>query len=118
MDREELKRRPKAFAVRIIKMTESLPRTRATDIIARQVLRSASSVGANYRVACRARSHREFVAKSGIVTEEADETMYWLELLVETELMPESRLKDLIQEANELTAIFTATYHSARKNRQ
>jgi len=118
MDSEELKRRTKAFAVRIVKMTEAIPKTRAADIIARQVLRSATSVGANYRAACRARSHREFTAKIGIVTEEADETLYWLELLVETNIMSETLLKNLIQEADELTAIFTATAHTARQNRE
>jgi len=117
VDREELKARTKAFAVRVVKMTEALPRTRAADIIARQVIRSATSVGANYRAACRGRSHREFTAKIGVVVEEADESLYWLEMLVETDLMSEAKLKNLLQEANELTAIFTATSHTARKNR-
>jgi four helix bundle protein len=117
VDREELKQRTKAFAVRVVKMTEALPRTRAGDIVARQLLRSATAVGANYRAACRARSHREFTAKIGIVVEEADESLYWLEILVETELMQEARLKALIQEADELTAIFTATSYTARQNR-
>ena len=118
MDSEELKKRTKAFAVRIVKMTETIPKTRASDIIARQILRSATSVGANYRAACRARSHREFTSKIGIVTEEADETLYWLELLVETGIMSETLLKSLIQEADELTAIFTASAHTARQNRK
>ena len=114
MDREELKRRTKAFAV---KMTEALPRTRAANIVAWQLLRSATSVGANYRAACRARSHREFTARIGVMEEEADESLYWLETLVETEMMKETRLQALIQEANELTAIFTATSYTARQNR-
>ena len=117
MDREELKRRTKAFAVRVVKMTEALPKGRAANIIGRQVLRSATSVGANYRAACRARSHREFTARMGVVEEEADESLYWLELLVETGLMDASRLSALIQEADELTAIFTASSHTARQNR-
>ena len=117
MDREELKRRTKAFAVRVVKMTEAMPRGRASDIIARQVLRSATSVGANYRAACRARSHREYTARIGVVEEEADETLYWLELLVETEIMSEAKMKELIREADELTAIFTASSHTARQNR-
>ncbi len=117
MDSEELKARTKAFAVRVVKMTEALPPTRAADMVSRQLLRSATSVGANYRAACRARSHREFVAKIGVVTEEADESLYWLEILVEAEIMPEARLKSLIQEANELTAIFTASSYTARQNR-
>jgi four helix bundle protein len=117
MDSEELKARTKAFAVRIVKMTEVLPPTRAADMVARQLIRSATSVGANYRAACRARSHREFIAKIGVVTEEADESLYWLEILVEAEILPEARLKNLIQEANELTAIFTASSYTARQNR-
>jgi four helix bundle protein len=87
---EELKRRTRVFAVRVVKMTEALPNRRAADIIARQ--RSTTAVGANYRAACRARSHREFAAKIGVVEEEADETLYRLELLVETALMDEARL--------------------------
>lgn len=117
MNREELKARTKAFAVRVVKMTEALPRTRAADIVARQVIRSATSVGANYRAACRGRSHREFTAKIGVVAEEADESLYWLEMLVETGLMSKAKLENLIQEADELTAIFTASSHTARKNR-
>ena len=117
MNREELKARTKAFAVRVVKMTEALPKTRAADIIARQVIRSATSVGANYRAACRGRSHREFTAKIGVVAEEADESLYWLEILVETGLMPAARLEDLIKEVDELTAIFTAASHTARQNR-
>ena len=98
-------------------MAEALPKTRAADIVARQVIRSATSVGANYRAACRARSHREFTAKIGVATEEADESLYWLEILVETGLMSKAKLENLIQEANELTAIFTAASYTARKNR-
>ncbi|MBN2393498.1 MAG: four helix bundle protein [Anaerolineae bacterium] len=116
MDREELKLRTKVFAVRIVKMAEALPRTRAADIIARQILRSATSVGANYRAACRSRSHKEFVARIAIVEEEADETLYWLEILVEASIMPDTKLGDLIQEARELTAIFTATRYTASQN--
>ena len=117
MDREELKARTTAFAVRVVKMTEALPRTRVADIVARQLIRSATSVGANYRAACRARSHREFTVKIGVVTEEADESLYWLEMLVETDLMSEAKLQNLIREADELTAIFTAAGHTARQKR-
>ena len=81
------------------------------------MIRSATSVGANYRAACRARSHREFTAKIGVVTEEADESLYWLEMLVETDLMSEAKLQNLIQEADELTAIFTVASHTARQKR-
>ena len=116
MDSEELKARTKAFAVRIVKMTEALPPTRAAEIVARQLIRSATSVGANYRAACRARSRREFASKIGIVTEEADESLYWLEILVEADIMSEPRLANLIREANELTAIFAASSYTARQN--
>jgi four helix bundle protein len=118
VDQAELKRRTKAFAVRVVKMTDALPRGRAADIIARQLLRAATAVGANYRASCRARSHREFVARIGVVEEEADESLYWLELLVEADLMPRSKLSALIQEARELTAIFTKSSQTARKNRR
>ena len=118
MDREELKKRTKAFAVRVVKMTEAMPNGRASNIIARQVLRSATSVGANYRAACRSRSHREYTARIGVVEEEADESLYWLELLVETGIMDKSRLSALIKEADELTAIFTASSYTARQNRK
>ena len=97
-------------------MTETLPPGRASDIVARQLIRAATSVGANYRAACRARSHREFTARVGIVTEEADETLYWLEILVETGLASSAQLQTLHQEADELTAIFTAITHTARQN--
>ncbi len=116
MDQAELKRRTKAFAVRVVQMTETLPKGRAADIMARQIIRSATSVGANYRAACRGRSHRDFTAKIGVVEEEADETLYWLELIAETALLPEASLSDLRQEANELTAIFTAIGQTARRN--
>jgi four helix bundle protein len=115
VDAEALKARTKTFAVRVIRMNAALPRNRAADIIARQVLRSATSVGANYRATCRSRSHREFVAKLGVVVEEVDETLYWLELLIEADLVPEARLAELIQEARELTAIFTAAHKTARE---
>lgn len=118
MDQDELKKRTKAFAVRIVKMTEALPHKRAADIVARQLLRSATSVGANYRAACRARSHREFTARMGVVEEEADESLYWLELLVDADLMPESQLGALLQEAHELTAIFTSSSQTARENQE
>lgn len=117
MDKEELKRRTKAFAVRVVKMTEALPSTRIADIIARQIIRSATSVGANYRAACRARSQADFISKIGIVEEEADETLYWLQMIVETGLLPETRLTELLREADELVAIFTSSGRTARTSR-
>lgn len=119
MTPQEMKARTKKFAVRVIKMTDTLPDKRAANIIANQLIRSASSVGANYRAALRARSQADFISKIGITTEEADEFEYWMELLVDCEIVKPERMTDLLQEANALVAIFTATSkttksHSAR----
>lgn len=84
-------------------------------VIGKQLLRAGTSVGANYRAACRARSRVEFVAKLGIVVEEADETIYWLELLADGDIVPQERLAELMREARELTAIFTAAQHTTRR---
>jgi four helix bundle protein len=86
--------------------------------LGKQILRSGTSVGANYRSACRGRSEADFIAKMGIVEEEADETMYWLELLIESQIVKPELLADLYKEATELTAIFTASTRTARKNKQ
>jgi len=117
MDKEDLKRRTKQFALRVIRLVEALPRTRTAQVIGNQLLRSATSVAANYRAACRARSQADFVHKLGIVEEEADESLFWLEMVVETELMPAARVEDLIKEADELTAIFVASRKTAKKKR-
>ena len=114
MTNEELKARTQAFALRIIKLVATLPRQGASGVIARQILRSGTSVGANYRAACRARSRADFVAKLAIVEEEADETLYWLELLVKGSLVKAEKLQPLMKEADELVAIITA----ARKTTQ
>jgi len=106
MNQEELKQRTKDFALRIIRLVEALPKTILGRTIANQIIRSGTSVAANYRAACRARSKSEFAAKLGIVVEEADETAFWLELIIETGILPEGRIKQLLNEANELTAIF------------
>jgi four helix bundle protein len=110
---EELRKRTKAFANRIIKLFTALPRTTLAQVIGKQVLRSGTSIGANYRAACRARSRPEFVSKLGIVVEEADETIYWPELLGENDVVPPRRLEPLLSEAHELTAIFTAARHTS-----
>ncbi len=113
----DLKDRTKAFALKVIAMADALRGKRSADIIARQIIRSATSVGANYRAACRAQTHAEFVAKVHDVQEEADETQYWLELLHESGSIGDQAFKELIRESSELTAIFTASYTTARKNR-
>jgi four helix bundle protein len=116
MDSDELKKRTKQFALRIIRLVEALPSNQIGRVIGNQLMRSATSVGANYRAACRGRSKAEFLAKIGIVIEEADEALYWMELIVEANLLPDERLTDLMQEADELIAIMTASAITARKN--
>jgi len=112
----EMKKRTKQFALRTIQLCDTLPESRAGRVIANQLLRCSTSVGANYRAACRARSGLDFVNKLGIALEEADESAYWLELIVEANLMPESRVSGLLQEANELTAILNASHKTANQN--
>ena len=102
MDEQGFKARTKQLALRIINLVESLPKNRIADVISRQILRSATSGGTNYRAACRAKSTADMIAKLSIVEEEADETLYWLELLVEANLIPETRLAPLMQETNEI----------------
>ena len=114
MNREEMKRRTKEFALRIIRLVEALPRSRTAEVIGRQLLRAATSVGANYRAACRARSNAEFIAKLGVVEEESDECLYWLELIVESGLVKRERVADLVQEADEITAIIVSSIQTAR----
>ena len=113
----DLKVRTRSFALRISKTVDALPNTRSANVIGQQLLRSGTSVGANYRAACRGRSTAEFVAKLGIVEEEADECGYWLELLVDSGLMTKSQLGDLMKEADELVAITVASIKTARKRR-
>lgn len=115
MDAEELKRRTKAFSLRIIRLVESLPNTATARVIGNQPLRAGTSVGANYRAACRARSQADFISKIGVVEEEADESAYWLELLIEAGILPADKLKNLLTEANELTAIFAASGRTAKQ---
>ncbi len=111
-----LKDRTKRFGVDLVKFVNTLPKGRAADIIGRQLIRSATSVGANYRAACRGRSKAEFIAKLGICIEEADETQYWLEVLSDADLVQAQQVVKLMEEANELTAILTASVKTARKN--
>lgn len=113
-DSEAMKLRTKTFALRILKLYRSLPKTSEARILGQQILRSGTSIGANYCAACRGRSRAEFVAKLGIVLEEADETVFWLELMRESAIFPEAKLRDLCQEANELVAIFVTSVRSAK----
>ena len=116
MTAEALKQRTRRFALDVIAVTERLPRGRTADIIARQLVRCATSVGANYRAACRGRSPAEFIAKMGIVEEEADESIYWLELLVEADLLAPDKAQPLLAEAHELLSITVSSIRTARKN--
>ena len=111
---QELRDRTKIFALRVIKMADVLPRTRAARIITNQVLRSATSMAANYRAVGRARSKAEFVAKLGLVVEEADETVFWLELLVESGIVSATKMRELLGEAGQLMLIFSASKRTAK----
>jgi four helix bundle protein len=111
----ELQQRTKDFALRVLKLIEHLPNTIGGRVLANQLARSATSVGANYRAACRARSRAEFATKLGTVAEEADESLYWLELIQVGDFVPEKRIASLVSEADELTAIFTSGRRSASR---
>ncbi len=114
MHEKDLLRRTKKFAIRVIKLVDALPNTIAGRAIGGQLVRSGTSVSANYRAACRGRSKAEFIAKLGTVEEEADESCHWLEVIIETELLPEKKVVDLLREANEITAIMAASKKTAR----
>jgi len=114
MNETDLKQRTKVFALRVMKLVGALPETTAGRVIGKQLIRSATSVGANYRAACRGRSKAEFVAKLGIVIEESDECGYWMELIVDGELLKRPLVESLLAEANELTAIMVASQKTAQ----
>jgi four helix bundle protein len=114
MNAEEMKRRTRAFALRVIRLAESLPNTPTANTIRNQMLRCGPSVGANYRAACRAKSKPDFAAKMGIVEEEADETAYWIELLIDAGIVQLSRVADLLKEADEILSITVSSIKTAR----
>jgi four helix bundle protein len=116
MTEEELKKRTKQFALRIIKLVNSLPKTEVARVIGNQLLRARTSVGANYRAVCFACSQADFISKIGIVLEESDESLYWMELLVESEIVKEARMKSIMQEVTELTKIFIASLKTSKRN--
>lgn len=115
--KEVMKKRTKAFALRVMNLLDALPQSQKGRVISYQLMKSASSVGANYRAACRARSKAEFIAKLQIVLEEADESHYWLELIIEGKLAPEERMTELLNEANELTAMINKSLYRLRGSR-
>ena len=117
MNREEMKKRTKMFALQAIRLVDQLPRSTSGYVLGKQLMRSATSVGANYRSACRGRSKAEFIAKLGIVEEEADESGFWMELISEAGLLKPEVVADLMREANEITAIIVASLKTAKANK-
>lgn len=109
----QVRDRTKLFGLRCIKMALALPKTDIGRIVGKQLMRASTSVGANYRAACRARSDADFINKLGIVEEETDESMYWMEIIIESDLLPESRISSLKKEANEILSIIIASRKTA-----
>jgi four helix bundle protein len=116
MDEQQFRERTKKLALRIIRLVNSLPDSLTGDMIGRQLLRSGTSIGANYRAACRARSIGDMIAKLAIVEEEADESLYWMELLIDANVIPAERLADLMQETGEIVAMTVASIKTLRTN--
>ena len=117
MDEKMFKARTKKLAVAIIKEVDKLPRSLATDVIGKQLVRSGTSIGANYRAACRAKSTADMINKMKIVEEEADETEYWLELLVEAELIPQEQIESTYKETDEILAMTVASLKTLRNRK-
>lgn len=117
MDPDLFKQRTKTFALRVIRLVNALPKTCTVDVIGKQLLRCGTSVGANYRAACGAKSRADFVAKMGIVQEECDESIYWMELIVEAGIVDTERLSDLMSEAKEILSMTVASIRTARTHR-
>jgi four helix bundle protein len=114
---QELRDRTKKFAIRIVRLFQALPKSTEAQTLGKQLLRSGTSVAANYRAVCRARSKAEFISRVGIVAEEADESVLWLEILQDTQILSEKQISDISKEARELAAIFSASQKTARTNR-
>jgi four helix bundle protein len=114
LNEERFKARTRQLALEIIALVESLPRSRTADVIGRQLLRSGTSIGANYRAACRGKSKADVISKLAIVEEEADETIYWLELLIESQTVEVSRVNLLLTETNEIVAMVVASIKTLR----
>lgn len=117
MGQEDLKKRTKSFALNVIETVEALPKRRTADVIGKQLLRSGTSVGSNYRSACRAKSRPDFIAKMSIVEEEVDESIYWMELLIESGIVEPKQIEFLMKEADELIAITVASINTAKRRR-
>lgn len=117
MTSEEMKARTKQFALRVIKLVESLPNTKNSTVIGKQLLRSGTSVGANYRAVCRAKSTPDFINKLAIVEEEADESMYWIELLIESNQIKQKLVENLLNETNEILSIIVSAIKTSKEKR-
>ena len=117
MNADAMKERTRTLALRVIHLVESLPNSKTADVIDKQLLRCGTSVGANYRSSCRAKSRADFIAKMGIVEEEADEIGYWVELLVESGLVERQRVADLLDESNQIVAMTVRSIQTARENK-
>lgn len=117
MTQDEMKHRTKSFALRIVRLVESLPATRTSEVLGKQLLRSGTSVGANYRAACRAKSLPDFISKLGIVEEEADESIYWIELLIDSNQVRQNLVAALLDEANQIVAIIVSAIRTSKSKR-
>jgi four helix bundle protein len=118
MKHYDLKERTKRFALQIIKVVKTLPKSKTVDVLGRQLLQSSTSVGANSRAACRAKSTADFISKMGIVEEETDESIYWMELLIEAGIVKSNEIEFLMKEANELLAITVSSIRTASRNKK
>ena len=118
MNPEDFKARTKKYAIRVIRLVDALPASRSTNALANQLVRSGTSVGANYRAACRAKSRADFLSKIGTVEEEADESLYWMALLIESGKIKADRLAGLMKEGNEILAMVCASGRTARRANQ
>ena len=116
MTRDQFRERTFQFGIRCIRLAEALPKSMAAQIVAKQLIRYATSVGANYRAAIRGKSRADFVAKMGIVEEECDESLYWIDVVIELGLVPPSRTTELQREANEILAVVVSSIKTARRN--
>jgi four helix bundle protein len=117
MTRDEFRERTFQFGIRCIRLAESAPKTMAAQVVAKQLIRAATSVGANYRAAIRGKSRPDFIAKMGIVEEECDEALYWIDVLIELAAIPETRASALKAEGNEILAVVVSSIKTARKNK-
>jgi four helix bundle protein len=115
MDESLFKKRTKQLALRVVQFVEALPKSRTSDVIGRQLVRSATSIGANYRAACRGQSIADVIAKLRIVEEEADESVYWMELLIEAGLVQAGQISEVLNEANEIIAMTVASIRTLQK---